>query len=888
MHLKRPLARFFRPPPPSPPTLEVQVAALEHGSPEALIATILGEGPDALRAAAVRALPDGLTLRQLAGLNEGTLPSAPSLQRIAQERVAQLIDAGSIDFAELCSAAAGRDQALLSVAGLCGDPARVPQAFASIDDPQRVSELVIQGSSTRVRQLAAHRIEDPAQLRQLLTQVRGKDKNVYKIIKHKLDVSRDEQQRIARVENDVNALCLSLERHGHRVHDVLYPTSLKLLCEQWQTLEPQAAPELRDRARRAIDRCQDVIAGHSRLLAQQATEQSDRAALQAARERAATLAAEEAQRRSEAAASAAAEAATIRAAEEKARAEQAAAEALASRQLGGLIAKAHSALREGTTGRAAGLRRAVEEKLSRMPGVPAHLATQVQQLDAKLDELKEWKNYAVAPKRAELIEEMTALIGSSEEPKALAERIKQLREEWRTISKGIVSDSEADWQRFNQAAVTAYQPCLEYFEAQAKLRQTNAEKRTGVLERLRAFEIAQGGEHPDWRAVTRVLREARQEWRDYFPVERATSLAAQEEFDALLGRLQGRLDAWHAQNAADKKTLIQRAHQLLAKEDGREAVDAVKSLQAQWKEVGPARRDQEQPLWEEFREQCDAVYRKRHQAQADYTAALEVNKQQAVALCEQAEQVAALSGSALLEGAAKMTQWRAALEGLGGMPQADERRLRDRFERAVSLCQARVSQQRAHEKQRSFTNLLEAARRIQAYGWAAAQGGPLAAREELKQSAETFIAGIQHWPKGGADALQAAWTSAQCCLDASAHGADRAAQGMDASAHGADRAAQGMDASAHGVDAAAHEAALRMLCIRSEILTDEPTPPADQALRRAYQVQRLVQHMGQGREAGADELDALALEWVRIGPVSPAVYEALLARFLGCRCRTGR
>jgi hypothetical protein len=279
-------------------------------------------------------------------------------------------------------------------------------------------------------------------------------------------------------------------------------------------------------------------------------------------------------------------------------------------------------------------------------------------------------------------------------------------------------------------------------------------------------------------------------------------------------------------------------------------VDAVKRLQLQWKEVGAVRRDQEQQLWNEFREQCDAVYQKRQQAYAEYTAGLEANKGRAVALCEEAEQVAALSGPALLEGAAKIPEWRSAFETLGEMPRTDQRGLHDRFERALSLCQATVSQQRAREKEQSFTNLLEAARRIQAYGWAVAQDGASSDHEALKQAAETFIAGVQHWPKGGAQALKEAWVKA-----------DAAAE----------------------LDMAAHETALRMLCIRSEILTDQPTPPEDQALRRDYQVQRLVQRMGERSEASADELDALALEWIRVGPISAATHQSLLGRFLRCR-----
>ena len=845
MHFVKPLSRYFRATPATLKAAHDPVAALDSGSPELITATALGDGEAALRAAAVGKLPDGETLRTLAGLSTGALPTRPaSLERAAQQRLAQLVDAGTIEFAGLCATA--NAPALLAVAAMSGDPAHLAHAFTLIDDPHGVAVLVTEGSSSRIRQLAAQTVQDPAELKQLLKQLRGKDKSVYKIIKQKCDALRAEEQRIAQIESDVDALCVSLERHAHRLYDALYAASLRQFDAQWKTLEAQAKPQARERVHQALGRCREVIDAHERQSAEQAAELSRQAALRAGREEAAARAAEEAQRRGEAAALAAAEAAALRAAEEKARAERLAAEALALRQIGALIGRANGALRDGNTAQAAGLRRAIEEKLSTVPAAPPYLTGQVQQLDMKLSELKQWKEHAVAPKRTELIEEMTALIGSPEEPKTLAQRIKQLQEDWKTISKGIVSDSEADWQRFHQASEAAYQPCREHFEAQAKLRQANLEGRRSVLERLRAFETAQSGEHPDWRAVAAVLREAPQEWRRHSPVDRAAGRALQEEFDAAIGRLQARLDAWHAHNVAEKNGLILRAQHLGTKEDSREAIDAVKRLQLLWKEVGAVPRDQDQPLWNEFREHCDAVYQKRDQAHAEYAAGLEANKAGAAALCDEAEALARLSGPALLEGAGKIPQWRAAFEALGEMPRADQRALHDRFERALGLCQAQHSQQRARDKESSFADLFEAARLVQAYGWALAQDAASSDGESLKQAAEAFIAGLSQWPKGGAQALEGAWAKI---------------------------------GAAAGHDAAAHESMLRMLCIRCEILTDLQTPPEDQAMRRDYQVQRLVQRMGQRGETNADELDSLALEWVRVGPVSTGTYESLLARF---------
>jgi hypothetical protein len=86
-----------------------------------------------------------------------------------------------------------------------------------------------------------------------------------------------------------------------------------------------------------------------------------------------------------------------------------------------------------------------------------------------------------------------------------------------------------------------------------------------------------------------------------------------------------------------------------------------------------------------------------------------------------------------------------------------------------------------------------------------------------------------------------------------------------------------------GADFAANEAALRLLCIRAELISDLPTLPEDLELRREYQMQRLVASMGRGERATPADLDDLALEWLAAGPVETALYEALTARFRRCR-----
>jgi hypothetical protein len=840
-HLARPLSRLFGKAPQGAAAPADPIAAVDSAPPHRLIVTALGDGDEAERAAAIRKLEDVASLTALAGVRAGAESEVtPALERAAQQRLAQLVDAGSLDFEQLCDARANDSSALLAVAGYCGDPGRLSGMLASIDDPGLRARLVLDGPSSRIRQLAAQAVSNPAELRRLLKQLRGKDKSVYRIIREKCDALNAEERRIDKTRSDALSACESLERHSHRVHDAIYEPTFRHFRTRW---EAQAAPEVAERASRAIERCEKIIDEHHRRLAQLAAEAQQQAAREAARDEATRLAELEAERLREAAARAAAEEAALRAAEERLRAEKSAAEALVLREISALIGKTQNALREGGTGRASGLRRALGEKLASLPLVPPALASRVQKLDATLDELKDWKEHAAAPKRAALIEEMEALIGSALEPQVLADRIRQLQDEWKTVSKGVVSDSDADWRRFHEAAQNAYQPCREYFEAQAKLRQANAEERKAILVRLRAFETTQSGEATDWRAVAAVLKEAPQEWRRYFPVERAAGRELQEDFDAVIARLQTRLAAWYARNAAEKQSLIRAAEQLLVREDGREAVESIKRLQAQWKAVGAAARDLEQSLWEEFRRHCDAVFQRREQAQADHTAGLQANKARGAALCEEVEKLAVRSGSTLMEGASKLAEWRSTFETLGELPRGEERALKARFERALDRVRTAVSRHRASEKEKSFLDLLEAARRIHAYGWAVARAAPESERDALKKEAETFMAGVSQWPKGAAEALTEAWAHAGAAVQADP------------------------------------ETVLRLLCIRRELLEDRPSPPEDQDLRRDHQMRRLVERLGQGNEPAADEFETLALEWVRVGGIAPDRYGSLLERF---------
>ncbi|NGY05757.1 DUF349 domain-containing protein [Solimonas terrae] len=716
-------------------------------------------------------------------------------------------------------------------------------------DVQAIAGLVVAGTSTTLRQAAANAIDDPDVLRQLIRDVRGgNDKHVYKILTNKRDVLLEQARKLEQLQAEIDRAANALERHSQRTYDATYSPRLERFERDWNAVAAAADPELREKARLWIANSRETVAEHERQLA-----------TQAAHERAAAEAAAEARRlreeQAQVSAAAATEQARILEEQKRALSEARQTEQQAARQIGDLIRKAHAALSDGSTTRAADVRRAIDEKLAEAPPLPAGLSSRIQQIDKQLDELKDWKSFSVAPKRTELIAEMESLIDAPFEPQALADRIKRLKDDWRRLNKGaggpLDPAHEADSQRFQRAAQKAYQPCSEYFAAQALVREENLQRRDAVLARLTAFEAGTDFEQADWQSVIKVLRDAKQEWHQCSPVDRLAGRQQHEGFMAVCASLQGRLDAEYARNLKRKESLIEQARALLANDDDRKATDGVKTLQQQWRTAGLVPHKVDQRLWGEFRQHCDAVFRKRQQAFAACASEQENNRTQALALCEQIEKIAALEGAELLASTAALNELRSAFDALGEFPRAESRELRNRLDRGVERCKAAVARQHARDAEHAWSELFEAAGHVRAYTLAVTRHLDAAQLDRLKAAAESHMATVQQWPKGGLEALQQALAGAPCA------------------------------------DLAANETALKTLCIRAEIQTDMPTPPEDQALRREYQLQRLVQNMGQGRQADAAPWDSMAIEWAGVGPVDEAAYAPLLQRFRRCRERAG-
>ncbi len=727
------------------------------------------------------------------------------------------------------------------------EQAALEQALA-VGDMAEVGRWALEGHSTRLRQAAAQAISDPDQLHALILATRhGKDKQVYRILTKKHDALLATARREEQLQAEIRAAAAAIAECAAREAAASSASTLAQLEARWSAVAAQATPELHNEVTAQLAAARRALEQHlEEQAAEQARQRAEADAAEAARrqraaeaEAAAAIAAEEA-RRLEA----------EREAERQAEVAKRKAEQAAAREMLSLLRQAQAALGRGTTARAERLRDAITERLPEAAGLPPWFARQFEELQSRLKELEDWKTFRVAPKRAELLQKMQALVGAQTSPEELARHIRRLREEWRSLERGAGHDDAPEAQQFEEAAERAYAPCKEHFARQAETRRENQGKREELLERLSAFAAAQAGESPDLRLINQVIGEAREEWRQYAPVDQSVVKPLQARFHALLDELRGRLAADYARNLEAKRALVARAAGLAEVEDTREAIAAAKELQRAWKTIGLVPHKEGNALWADFRRHCDAVFQRSSQEAAAQAVALEAQQGEAVALCEALERIAGLAGDELPLALQEVGELLGRFESLE-LPRASARELRQRFARALDRCREARRRAEAAAARQGWAELLAAAALVRACALAVAEGRDAGDCEALRASAESAVAGLANAPKGTKAILERQ-------LAAVADGTI-------------------------STDLAANESALRLLCVRAELIAGVETPAEDLELRRHYQMQRLVDAMARGERDTPGDLDRLAQEWLLVGPVAAAVHDALFARFERCR-----
>lgn len=155
-------------------------------------------------------------------------------------------------------------------------------AVEQTNDEGELLKLACDGATSQLRQAAAEKIHSRDILEQLAKAVKTKDKNVFKIVKTKLDVFKAGDAKLAELEASATRICEKLERQSHFEADSLFKAKLTVLQTEWDALG-QVSIMAQSRYQNALTACEAKINARAQTIADEEEKLSlDQQALQLA------------------------------------------------------------------------------------------------------------------------------------------------------------------------------------------------------------------------------------------------------------------------------------------------------------------------------------------------------------------------------------------------------------------------------------------------------------------------------------------------------------------------------------------------------------------------------------------------------------------------------
>ena len=208
--------------------------------------------------------------------------------------------------------------------------------------------------------------------------------------------------------------------------------------------------------------------------------------------------------------------------------------------------------------------------------------------------------------------------------------LQQLHEEWAEIGPVARELREDLWNRFKTASTAINKKHQAYFDNLHAREQENLTKKQAIIEQLKAImeEVMPNGQQATesvrWEKLAEKVQELQNEWRTigFAPKKYNQSIYNEYRelcdafFKARTAHFKGVRDTL-SENLAHKRSLVERARELAESQDWNATAEAIRSLQAEWKTVGPVARKYSDELWTQFTTACDMFFNAKREALKD-------------------------------------------------------------------------------------------------------------------------------------------------------------------------------------------------------------------------------------------------------------------------------
>ena len=359
-----------------------------------------------------------------------------------------------------------------------------------------------------------------------------------------------------------------------------------------------------------------------------------------------------------------------------------------------------SVLEAGTVSNAHALHVRLLELSAAAAPLPPALDAKLAPLHAHYSELKQQQTWANRRRREMICEDIEQLAQSGLHPDALAQRVRDAREEWQRLdaAEGPGTGAESGFaRRFHAICHRALKPAKAYFDKRDEVRKSHA----GEIEKLLHEAASLPAEIGDWKAAGQLRQKLGDALRSLDGVDPRTRTELARQIKAAIAALAARLDTHSDDVAAEKLRLIGRAKALQQQSDGRAIAREARELQQQWTALGNGRRGSDQRQWKEFRGALDAAFGQLDAARKQRDEQTTAARTQAEALLAEIETQAGDDNAQ--EAKAKLRDIDARWQALDSV----DRALEQRYRKAREAIESGLKHASRRKRLSSFTQALE-------------------------------------------------------------------------------------------------------------------------------------------------------------------------------------
>jgi hypothetical protein len=274
-------------------------------------------------------------------------------------------------------------------------------------------------------------------------------------------------------------------------------------------------------------------------------------------------------------------------------------------------------------------------------------------------------------------------LSDSTEWRKTADAMRGLMAEWKTVGSAGRESDDALWSRFRAAQQI-------FFDRRSATYDENRRRKEELCAQAEAEK-----DSTDWRGTAEMMKGLQSAWKEVGPVgsrdleDRLWTRfrSATQTFFERRGSSLAERDRDEADNLRRKEEICAAAEALAVAADPVAATEEAKALQAEWKTIGPVRRDRGDALWARFRGACDRIFENAVNERARRQVAWSSKMREALERKE--EQLARLE-EAISHDEATVQRWRDSLatrpdDGVAGKIADTTARISEKRARAAEL-----------------------------------------------------------------------------------------------------------------------------------------------------------------------------------------------------------